>query len=184
MVNSDAVSTGHVLLGLLSRGQRHGYDLKRAHDQALPAARPIAFGQVYAALDRLHRQGRVEPLAVQRVDGPDRTVYEITADGRAELASWLALPEEPGVHVANPLATKVNIALICGGGLAAERFLDLQRATHLQRMRHHTAVKTDPTSSLHQRLAADYAIAHLDADLHWMDAASARVATLEKEIDG
>ena len=53
--------TAHVVLGLLAGGPRHGYELKRAHDQRLPQAKPLAFGQVYATLARLARDGLVEP---------------------------------------------------------------------------------------------------------------------------
>ena len=38
------------VLGLLSRGQQHGYDLKRQHDELFPAAKEIAFGQVLSLI--------------------------------------------------------------------------------------------------------------------------------------
>ncbi|WP_460938498.1 PadR family transcriptional regulator [Phycicoccus ginsengisoli] len=175
------MSTGHVLLGLLSRGQRHGYDLKRDHDERFPQARPIAFGVVYSTLDRLHRRGLVRSAAVQRVDGPDRTVYEITDEGRAELHAWLAAADEPG-PVANPFATKVTLALLLGDEVGARAFLRAQRAAHLARMRELTTVKTRGTGGVHAVLAADYALAHLDADLRWMTAAQDRMGTLTKEL--
>ena len=50
------VSVSHVLLGILAEGPAHGYDLKRAHDQRFPGARPLAFGQVYAALAKLEKE--------------------------------------------------------------------------------------------------------------------------------
>ncbi|TWP34952.1 PadR family transcriptional regulator [Leekyejoonella antrihumi] len=176
------MSTGHVLLGLLSRGQQHGYDLKRAHDDRFPAAKPMAYGQVYASLERLHRQGFVEPVAVQRVDGPDRTVYAITATGRAELTDWIETVETPFVHVANPLATKVTVALLVTDTAYATTCLERQRASHLDAMRRYTRAKTDPSLPIHEVLAADYAIAHLDADLQWMESALQRVAALGEAI--
>ena len=176
------MSTGHVLLGLLSRGQRHGYDLKRDHDERFPQAKPLAFGVVYSTLERLHRRGLIAPLAVQRVDGPDRTAYSITDDGRAELAEWLATTDEPSEHVANPFAVKVTIALLLGDEAGAAAFLRAQRAAHLTRMRGFTTAKSVPGASVHEVLAADYALAHLDADLTWMDAALRRVTTLREEL--
>ncbi|KQU69186.1 PadR family transcriptional regulator [Phycicoccus sp. Root563] len=176
------MSTGHVLLGLLSRGQRHGYDLKRDHDERFPQAKPLAFGVVYSTLERLHRRGLIAPLAVQRVDGPDRTAYGITDAGRAELAQWLATTDEPSEHVTNPFAVKVTLALLLGDEAGAEAFLRAQRAAHLVRMRAFTTAKTAPGASVHEVLAADYALAHLDADLTWMDAALRRVTTLREEL--
>ncbi|MEJ7629662.1 MAG: PadR family transcriptional regulator [Nocardioidaceae bacterium] len=176
------MSTGHVLLGLLSKGSRHGYDLKREHDTCFPAARPLGFGQVYATLDRLHRQGLVGPVAVQRVVGPDRTMYEVTEAGRRALDAWLADVEAPAPHVANPLAVKCSIALLVGDEARAVDYLRRQRRAHLERMREFTRRKSDPASSLTEVLAADYAIFHLDADLRWMEAALQRVTALTKEM--
>lgn len=60
------MSTGHVLLGLLADGERHGYELKREHDTRFPAARPLAFGQVYATLERLRKRGLVDAASASR----------------------------------------------------------------------------------------------------------------------
>lgn len=176
------MATGHLLLGLLHRGQRHGYDLKQAHDAQFPHARPMAYGQVYAALDRLLRQGLVEPREVQRAEGPDRTVYAVTTAGREELAVWLAAPEVPPARQSNPFADKVTVALLLGEQGVAERYLRAQRGAHLARMRDHTKAKSEPGAPLTAVLAADFALAHLDADLRWMDAALERVSALEKEM--
>lgn len=182
------MSTGHLVLGLLSRGKQHGYDLKKVHDDRFPTAKPLAYGQVYATLERLHRQGLVEAVAVQRVDGPDRTVYAVTDAGRAALQDWLDEIEEPFAFVANPLSTKVTIAILATSELQAVTYLQRQRAAHLIRMRHFTKVKIDPSSSLDEVLSADYALSHLDADLRWMDTAlqritaQQRVTALTKEI--
>lgn len=176
------MSTGHLVLGLLSRGKQHGYDLKKAHDERFPTAKPLAYGQVYATLERLHRQGLVEAVAVQRVDGPDRTVYAVTDAGRAALQAWLDEIEEPFAFIANPLSTKVTIAILATSELQAVTYLQRQRAAHLARMRHFTQIKIDASSSLDEVLGADYALSHLDADLRWMDTALQRITALTKEI--
>src|SRR6478672_9921937 len=150
------MSTGHVLLGLLSSGPRHGYDLKRDHDERFPQAKPMAFGVVYSTLERLLRKGLIAPSAVERVDGPERTAYVITEEGRAELTAWLGEAEAPG-PVANPFALKVGIALLLGDEPGARAFLRAQRAAHLDRMRELTALKTRTASGVHEVMAADYA---------------------------
>lgn len=178
----NSMTTGHVLLGLLAQGDRHGYDLKREHDERFPAARPLAFGQVYAALDRLTKQGKVTPVEVERVDGPDRTVFSLTGKGRASLDEWLAEVEPAAPFVANPLAIKASIALIASDEATASGYLQRQRAAHLARMRELTALKTDPGTSILDVLSADYAIAHLDADLRWLDTALNRFTQLSQAI--
>ncbi len=179
------MSTAHVLLGLLARGERHGYDLKREYDARFPKARPLAFGQVYATLDRLLRDGLVTTAGTERAGGPERTTYILSEAGRTALADWLAAVEEPAPYVVNPLFAKVVVALLCGnddGGTAAANYLRAQRAAHLERMRSYTATKADPASPLGEVLAADHALVHLDADLRWIDTALARMTALSQEV--
>ena len=80
----------YALLGLLDEQPRHGYELKQAFDRVLSPQRPLPFGQVYASLSRLERDGRVAIDGVDRVEGPDRKRYAITEAGRTDLRTWLA----------------------------------------------------------------------------------------------
>jgi DNA-binding PadR family transcriptional regulator len=45
------------LLGLLEREPSHGYDLKRDYDAYFGRDKPLPYGQVYATLSRLARDG-------------------------------------------------------------------------------------------------------------------------------
>jgi DNA-binding PadR family transcriptional regulator len=175
------MSTAHVVMGLLAAGDRHGYDLKKEHDGRFVGARPLAFGQVYATLDRLQQKGYIEAVDVERVDGPDRTVYRLTEAGRADLAAWVDEVEPPAPFVANPLATKATVAFLLGDADQASGYLRKQRRAHLARMREFTLVKTDPATPMPEVLAADYAIAHLDADLRWLDTALDRITALNHQ---
>ncbi len=176
------MSTGHLLLGLLADGERHGYELKREHDARFPAARPLAFGQVYATLERMRRRGWVDAATSVKVDGPERTPYAMTGAGREELGRWLAEVEPPSPFVANPLSVKVTLALLTADEALAQDYLRRQRAAHLERMREYTRLKSEPGRPLAEVLAADFALTHLDADLRWIEAALERVADLNKEI--
>jgi DNA-binding PadR family transcriptional regulator len=176
------VSTTHVLLGLLAAGARHGYELKRDHDTRLPRAKPLAFGQVYATLGRLLRDGLIVEAERERAGGPDRTAYAVTERGRAALDQWLTDIEPPAPYVSSALFTKVVIAVLVSDEHTARRHLAAQRAAHAARLRELTAVKTDPDAALADVVAADFAINHLDADLRWMDTTMARVADLHREV--
>lgn len=178
------MATAHVLLGLLARdGTQHGYGLKREHDSHLPKAKPLAFGQVYATLGRLSRDGLVIEAGQSREAGPDRTSYSLTEAGRAELAGWLGAVEKPAPHVTDALFTKVIVALLAQPDQATAReYLTAQRAAHTERLRELTAFKTAADASLGDIVAADYAIAHLDADLGWMRTTLQRLAELQVEV--
>jgi DNA-binding PadR family transcriptional regulator len=174
------MSIGHILLGLLTERPKHGYELKREHDDRLPGAKPIAYGQVYATLQRLERDGKVTVAGTAQEAGPERIVYEITGDGTTEVHRWLAEIEQPAPYVSSALFTRVVLALITEG--TADGYLLRQRAAHLDRMRELTARKNAAGASAGELLAADYALHHLDADLRWMETARQRIGDLTQEI--
>jgi hypothetical protein len=62
----------------------------------------------------------------------------------------------------------------------ADRYLDTQRAAHLQRMRELTALKE--RGDLMDILLADHGLYHLEADLRWMDHTAARLDMLAQEV--
>lgn len=173
-----------MILALLCGGPLHGYDLKRAYDQRLPQAKPAAFGQIYATLGRLERDGLVAPSGRDRAGGPDRVAYTITATGHAALDTWLSQTEPPSPHVTSALLTKVTVALLVAGEDSARRYLIAQRQAHVTRLREYTRLKTEPAVRFVDLLAADYAIAHLDADLQWLRTTLDRVTDLHREVAG
>jgi len=169
-----------VLLGLLSRGPRHGYELKREHDMRFAQAKPLPYGQVYATLGRLLRDGLLEEGEPEAGAGPDRRVYGLTATGRAALQAWLGDVEPPAPYVTNPLLAKVVVALLADH--PAQDYLTAQRRAHLARMRELTVLKTAPGAALSDVLSADWALSHLDADLRWVETTSQRLAALTAEV--
>ncbi|HEY3880641.1 MAG TPA: PadR family transcriptional regulator [Trebonia sp.] len=166
------------LLGLLEREPSHGYDLKRDYDAFFGRGKQLPFGQVYATLGRLARDGKVTAGGTEPGDGPDRKRYEITTDGRGDVDAWLAEPVEPEPHLQTVLFAKVTLALMLGK--PAEAYLDAQRAAHLRRMQQLTQLKR--TGPLVDVLLADHALFHLEADLRWIDLTSARLAELAEAV--
>jgi DNA-binding PadR family transcriptional regulator len=166
------------LLGLLEREPSHGYDLKRDYDAFFGRGKQLPFGQVYATLGRLARDGQVSGGDAEPGDGPDRKRYAITDTGRHAVDTWLAEPVEPEPHLQTVLFAKVTLALMLGKPAAA--YLDTQRAAHLRRMQELTEVKR--TGPLVDVLLSDHALFHLEADLRWIDLTSARLADLAEAV--
>src|SRR3954464_9506891 len=83
------------LLGLIQRGPSHGYDLKRDYDTDIGRGRSLPFGQVYATLARLARDGKVVISALEPGDGPDRKRYVVTERGATAVNTWLTEPGQP-----------------------------------------------------------------------------------------
>jgi DNA-binding PadR family transcriptional regulator len=172
------MSVPFTLLGLLEREPSHGYDLKRDYDAFFGRGKPLPFGQVYATLSRLARDGKVIAGQAEPGAGPDRKRYAITDVGVSEFEAWLAEPAEPEPHLQTVLFAKVVLALMLGR--PAERYLDAQRSAHLQRMRELTEVKR--AGGMADALLADHGLFHLEADLRWIDVTAARLDALTEVV--
>jgi len=166
------------LLGLLDREPSHGYDLKRDYDTFFGRGRPLSFGQVYATLGRLSRDGKVVVGEVAPGEGPDRKRYVITELGATEVDTWLTEPVEAEPHLQTVLFAKVVLSLMLGR--PAAEYLDTQRAAHLQRMRELTEIKRE--GELVDALLADHGLFHLEADLRWIDLTAARLDALAERV--
>jgi DNA-binding PadR family transcriptional regulator len=166
------------LLGLLERGPSHGYDLKRDYDAYFGQGRPLRFSQVYATLSRLARDGKAVPGPVEQGAGPERRRYVITEAGVADVEYWLTVPVPPEPDLQSELFAKVVLALMLGR--PAGRYLDAQRAAHLQRMRELTELKRGGNPL--DVLLADHALYRLEADLRWIDHTGARLDLLSRAL--
>jgi DNA-binding PadR family transcriptional regulator len=173
-----SMSVPMALLGLLDREPSHGYDLKRDYDAYFGRGRPLPFGQVYATLARLARDGKAIAGEAEPGAGPDRKRYTITETGKSEVEMWLAEPIPPEPHLQTELFVKVVLSLMLGR--PADKYLDIQRAAHLRRMRELTELKQ--RGNLVDALLADHGLFHLEADLRWIDLTAARLTALAKEV--
>jgi DNA-binding PadR family transcriptional regulator len=140
--------------------------------------KPLPYGQVYATLARLARDGKVGAGEPEPGAGPERKRYVITDQGVTEIAAWLTEAVEPEPHLQTVLFAKVVLALMTGR--SAETYLDTQRAAHLQRMRCLTELKRNGTTV--DALLADHSLFHLEADLRWIDLTAARLDALAKQV--
>ena len=161
-----AMESKLTLLGLLSAGPGHGYDLKRFWDHW------------FATLARLVRDGLITQIETEPGAGPERKRYEVTDAGRQSVEQWLLTPVTPAGDVQADIFAKTVIALMLDDD--AGRLLDLQRAEHMARMRELTRLKQD--GDLRTVLLADHALFHIEADLRWMETTAARLSELREEV--
>jgi DNA-binding PadR family transcriptional regulator len=172
------MSIAHTLLGLLESGPRHGYDLKRSFDEHFGRDRPLHYGQVYATMSRLLKNGLVEVEGIEPGEGPERKRYAITDAGVTDIETWLRQPEKPEPYLQSTLYTKTVLALLTGRDAAT--VLDVQRAEHLRLMRELTRRKSG--GDLADQLICDHALFHLEADLRWLELTAARLDQLAEKV--
>ena len=83
----------HVILGMLGLEPMSGYEIKRFVDHSTRFFWAASYGQIYPELRRLSDAGLIEG-SEQATGARRRTVYTLTASGRAALREWLATPPQ------------------------------------------------------------------------------------------
>ena len=83
---------GYAVLGLLSREELSGYDLKRWMERPLGYFWTARHSQIYPELARLEEDGFVTHRVVEQSGKPDKKVYRITAEGLEALKEWVVQP--------------------------------------------------------------------------------------------
>jgi DNA-binding PadR family transcriptional regulator len=80
-----------LILGVLHRGDFHPYEIKRRLEAAMVECYiDIDVGTLYYAVRQLQKNGLIEAVTEERVPrGGVRTIYRITAEGRAEFRDGL-----------------------------------------------------------------------------------------------
>ncbi len=172
------MSIATTFLGLLEGGPSYGYDLKRSYDERFGRDKPLAYGQVYATLARMLKQGLITVDAVEPGEGPERKRYAITSDGVADVDRWLTEPEPPDAYLHSTLFQKVVLAMLTGR--PAHEVLDTQRTEHLRVMRELTQRKL--AGDLADQLICDHALFHLEADLRWLETTTSRLDDLAATV--
>ncbi len=124
------------LLGLLARGERHGYEIKRAVDDEFAPFWRIDFAQLYRSLAKMTEAGWVKARVETSERGPARKVYALTARGRKELDAWLTTPARDHVEGLVKLRFAAARGMPVAPLLATQRrTLEKARAAHVQRQR-------------------------------------------------
>lgn len=89
----DLSPTAYVILGMVSREARSGYEIKAAVDGSTRFFWAASYGQIYPELKRLSEAGLVEGVDAPRGERK-RTVYAITDAGMVALTDWLRQPPQ------------------------------------------------------------------------------------------
>jgi PadR family transcriptional regulator, regulatory protein PadR len=93
-----------LILTALADGPKHGYALISEADELSDGRVRLRVGTLYAALDRLGREGLVEPSGEEVVDGRLRRFYTLTGEGRAALEAEV----ERMQHLARQAAARLR----------------------------------------------------------------------------
>jgi DNA-binding PadR family transcriptional regulator len=82
----------HAILVSLAEKSASGYDLARRFDASIGHFWKASHQQIYKVLGRMESDKWVEAHLVEQTGRPDKKVYAITGEGRAELRRWSSTP--------------------------------------------------------------------------------------------
>jgi len=171
-----------ILLGLLLRQPRYGYELHgivRAHGDLYT---DLKKGNLYYLLDRLAREGDLTVQAEPGARGArgERLIYAITDQGRARFAALLRAvlrtyePAHTGVDVAVVYLHHLSPTEACSLLEERRRAVLTRRATAAAELGE-IAVHEPAQRIAAGLLAADHLLSLMDAELAWTDRALAHL---------
>jgi DNA-binding PadR family transcriptional regulator len=168
----------HAVLGLLADGPSYGYELKASFEQAIgPQWGELNIGHLYQVLERLERDGYVTKRTIPQVDRPDRVVYRLTGEGKAELQRWLSEPAMRRAGYRDDFFLKLFVASRSGTE-ALRNVIKVQREAYLQEIASLTRLRKTRTDDPLIRLLLEAAVLHTKANLRLTDIAEETASTL------
>jgi DNA-binding PadR family transcriptional regulator len=162
------MSLKYGVLGLLSEGPLHGYEVKNRFEAMLGGTWDVNIGQIYTTLQRLDRDGLVRPVGPRGDRG--KQTYELSPAGGHALEKWLEDPDSGPQTLHEDIHVKLLLAArIANGDLSA--LLSRQKRAYLQRLRDlnrlEERARRDGRIDLVRLVRG--ALLHTEADLKWID---------------
>lgn len=166
-------STRLFVLGELARrGPMHGHQIRRAAQlDHLDVWTDVKPGSLYGALQRMTAEGLVRPVRTEQEGGrPQRTVFEITTEGRHELEIHRAAALRDARLIPDP----IDLALVHVQGMAEESvgaaLQDRRDAlTHQHQSMLHLRDDAAPYLSAMERAIFDHSLRRLQLEIEWHD---------------
>jgi DNA-binding PadR family transcriptional regulator len=167
------------ILGTLSAtGPLHGHQIRQqAQNDRTELWTDIQVGSVYGALKRLANEGLIREVRTERVGNrPERTVYEITSDGRRALAAV----REEAMRELDRHYDPFDLALAQSRDISAQ---DLEQTVanrlaalrvHLASVQHH-AEMADPYVNEAERMVMRHLAERAEAEVRWHTELAARL---------
>ena len=162
----ELTATEYAVLGLLTRGEKSGYDLRKAAEGSVGYFWTPAKSRIYAILPRLVDAGLVRRRDVAQSGRPDKQLYKLTATGERVLRRWIAEGELEPESSRNTLLVKVFF-----GDLAEpEQILEQVRARRreMERLKEELeAIEGSRPGDLYPRLTRLYGLEYAKAIIRW-----------------
>lgn len=168
------MSIKHSLMALLTHGPMYGAQLRSEFEARTGGTWPLNVGQVYTTLDRLERDGLVQP--VERAADESRIAYRLTDAGAEHVGNWWRTPVSRDAIPRNELAIKLALAVTVPG-VDVVAVVQAQRVATLRHLQELTTLKRRTADAdLAWALVVENLIYAAEAEARWLDHVEARLA--------
>ena len=122
-----SLSPEFALLGLLSQGPAHGYELHQRLTTELGQVWHLSQSQIYNILNRLDGKGFIHGTLQEQDKLPAKRSFRLTGAGQQRFMDWLNLPSRSSVRAIRvEFTTRLYFALTISQDLA-HQLIDAQR---------------------------------------------------------
>jgi DNA-binding PadR family transcriptional regulator len=167
---AGSLSPEFALLGLLSRGGAHGYELHQKLTADLGQVWHVSLSQTYNILNRLEENGYIEGELQAQAKLPARRIFRLTLAGRERFVDWLRTPSRSSVRAIRvEFTTRLYFARAHDLALAqalVQKQIDETRAG-LERIKAQLA--EIPEEQAFNRLGLDLRVRQLGSILSWLE---------------
>jgi DNA-binding PadR family transcriptional regulator len=164
-------TTEFSILGLLTYGERSGYDLKKIAQSGVGYVWTGAKSHIYAVLPRLVEGGFATTRRVRQGSRPDKQVYRITKAGEEAFRRWLEEPVEERPGARSPFLLKIFFAShMSHDALVAH--LEHRREWAVRNLAEYREIEErirDEEGSYFGYVTLRWGIAHAEAWIRWAD---------------
>lgn len=177
------------LMALLAQGPMYGAQLRSEFEERTGGTWPLNVGQVYTTLNRLERDGLVEPTG--EADGEGRISYRLTEAGTAEVNTWWRTPVDRDSTPRDELTIKLALAVTVPG-VDVQAVAQTQRTSTLKHLHDLTRLKQDVMRQQREaERTAEEAVGagrtpehhgQADRDLAWLLVLENLIFTAEAEV--
>lgn len=154
-------------LGILALGDATGYEIKKmVAEGSFSFFSEASYGSIYPALTKLTEDGLITCRAMAQDKRPDKKIYSLTPEGRAQLTTMLHKDPGPDRHRSEFLA-----ALLFAEAVSPQRVTQLVDERIAQHREKIVALKAllEEDMSPASRFVIEYGVAMQDAALAYLE---------------
>ena len=165
-----SLSPEYPLLGLLSGGPAHGYQLHQQLRVELGQIWHISLSQTYNILNRLEKAGHIKGYLQEQSKRPARRRFSMTSSGQKRFFDWLQAPSGLSVKAIRiEFTTRLYFASRQDPDLAFQMIADQILETHTGLKALSDTLDEVPPDQIYNRLSLELRIRHLESTLDWLN---------------